>query len=203
MALFRSLIRIFSGQTTLNGLACPIQAIPFNSDQNHNRPDHPSAESPLRAIELTNDYIAQNHGQLAMFATVFFGVLDPSNGILQYINGGHEPPLIIRRSGGVKESLPPTGPAVGVQPGVTFDIRQTTLQPGDIFLGYTDGVTEARNTDDVFFNQKRMLAVIETPADSAENLLKRISAEIHRHVGTTEQFDDITMLAIRHTTSSI
>ena len=204
MALFRSLIRVFSGQTALDGMVCQYVDTPQN--QNLLSPPIPNCDpaylNALRAVRLSNDYIAQSHGDLAMFATLFFGVLDPSNGTLTYINGGHEPLLIIRPSGGVRKHLHHTGPAVGVTPGVQFEIRQTTLEPGEILFGFTDGVTEARADDDTFFNEKRLLSLLNTSAPTAVVLLEKISSAVEDYTGNAEQFDDITMLAVRRSTAS-
>ncbi|MBT8370855.1 MAG: PP2C family protein-serine/threonine phosphatase, partial [Deltaproteobacteria bacterium] len=149
MALFRSLIRIFSGQTALEGLpltcgdlTCDIPA--EFTDQPSSNPTHATA---LKAVKLTNYYIALNHGDLAMFATLFFGILDPDSGLLSYISGGHEPLFIVGPGGAVKEHLNPTGPSVGIDPKIDFKTQQTHMEPGDILLGYTDGVTEACASD--------------------------------------------------------
>ena len=204
MALFRSLIRVFSGQTSLDGLVClgsPASASPPALES-----DGLTAESshldPLKAVWLTNNYIAQNHGELAMFATLFFGVLDPSTGLLTYINGGHEPLLIMEYSGEVREYLNPTGPAVGITPDTNFKIKQTRLGPGDVLLGYTDGVTEALTAGGEFFSRERLLLMLERSSSSAAELLDQIAESVVAHIDEVDQYDDITMLAVRreHTT---
>jgi len=81
-------------------------------------------EKPLDAVSLTNDYIANEHGQLCMFATLFLGILNPDTGVLSYINGGHEPPAIVKSAGGIKQWLKPTGPIVGGMANINID--QTT-----------------------------------------------------------------------------
>ena len=204
MALFRSLMRIFSGQTSLDGMACQYADEPENDKILASRiqNDNPVYLNALRAVGLSNNYIAQSHGDLAMFATLFFGVLDPANGILTYINGGHEPLYIIRPAGGVKEHLHHTGPAVGVTPGAKFEIKQTHLEPGEILFGYTDGVTEAQANDDTLFNEKRLISVLNTAAPTAAALLEKISSAVQGHIGNAEQFDDITMLAVRRFSAS-
>ncbi|MFO7685309.1 MAG: SpoIIE family protein phosphatase [Desulfobacterales bacterium] len=198
MALFRSLIRIFSGQTTLQGLDCQITAAP----ENDSSPQAPaevrrSHRTALEAVRLTNAYIVNNHEDLAMFTTLFFGVLDPATGALSYINGGHDPLYILDADGSVKAHLGPTGPAVGVQAEANLGIRQTSLAPGDILFGYTDGVTEARMAGGAFFGEKRLLRLLKAGADSAEGLLQNVSAALAGHIGSADQFDDITMLAVR------
>jgi serine phosphatase RsbU (regulator of sigma subunit) len=199
MALFRSLIRVFSGQTSLDGL--PQTYSETLLDEPTRRVDNPSLDqthiSALKAVKLTNNYIALNHGDLAMFATLFFGILDPNSGSLSYINGGHEPLFILGSGGGVKEQLSATGPAVGIEAETRFKIQQAHMASGDILLGYTDGVTEAVSSDGTFFTMKRLMSILETPASTATELLDRIANSVQAHVGGADQFDDITLLAVR------
>jgi phosphoserine phosphatase RsbU/P len=195
MALFRSLIRIFSGQTMLEGLKLSGQSkSDIMPDRHEMQPQH---SSPLDAVALTNNYIVQNHGELGMFATLFFGILEPETGTLTYINGGHEPLLIIHPEGGIKSHLKPTGPAVGIMPNSKFKMEQVQLEPGEILLGYTDGVPEARDRQSQFFTTARLLSLVEMPPKSAKILLDTIADRVIVHTGEAEQFDDITLLAVR------
>jgi len=199
MALFRSLIRIFSGQTSLNGLTltCSDAILDESEELMKNSSVDPVALRALKAVDLTNKYIALNHGELAMFATLFFGILDPDTGTLSYINGGHEPLYVISSGGGVKAKLAATGPSVGVEPNMNFKIQQTQLEVGEILLGYTDGVTEANAADGSFFTMAQLLSILNKPSVSAGDLLDRIANGLQKHIGDAEQFDDITMLAVR------
>ncbi|MDY7014100.1 MAG: GAF domain-containing SpoIIE family protein phosphatase, partial [Cyanobacteriota bacterium] len=182
MALVRSLLRIFSGQTSLERAGWPsdptsilldkLSSIPPPREavpENRRRAGRPSPAhiTALKAIRLTNNYIALNHGDLAMFATVFFGVLDPKTGLLTYINAGHDPLLVMRATGGIKEQLMPTGPAVGLFPNLKFRMRQTYLEPGELLLGYTDGVTEARDEKREFFGDGRLQSMLAVPVQQA------------------------------------
>ena len=189
MALSRSLIRVFSGESSLHDL--PTSAI----NENMQAATDAHQINALKAVALTNDYIAQEHGEEGMFATVFFGVLDPKTGLLAYINAGHVPPLIIG-SAGVKQRLKPTGPAVGIMPHMKFSIQEVQLEPGDILLGYTDGVTEAQDPSGEFYTINRLLSLLEQPASTASDLLERIKENLFIHMDKAEQFDDITMLAV-------
>ena len=198
MALFRSLIRVFSGQTQLRGLSLVAndEGIGGMIDvQGVTDLDHINA---LKAVALTNNYIAQEHYQMSMFATLFFGVLNPKTGLLSYISGGHVP-LFIVGSTGVKERLNSTGPPVGIIPDRKFKIQQVQLEPGDILIGYTDGVTEARAPGGEFFTLERLLSLLEQPATSASDLLKRIQTNLFAYIDDAPQFDDITMLAVQRT----
>jgi sigma-B regulation protein RsbU (phosphoserine phosphatase) len=197
MALFRSLIRVFARQSNIRGQTSalleyekPLQGWVGSSTLNR---EHLNA---LQAVKLTNDYVAIIHPNLCMFATLFFGVLDPTTGLLTYVNGGHEP-LFILHQGKVKATLEPTGPAVGMMPESEFHLGQTILESGDILLGYTDGVTEGKNEEGELFKMERFLPLLTQPTESANQLLERIKEELFAYIDEAPQFDDITMIAVR------
>ena len=189
MALFRSLIRVFSGQINLQGVSVP------GSD--HHSPDSTGNQlyQALHAVSLTNDYIAQEHGEEGMFATLFFGVLDPQSGKLTYVNGGHEA-LILFNQSGIKERLKATGPVVGMMTEMEYSVQQVQMEPDDFLIGYTDGVTEAMSPENKLFSKKRFLSLLEKPAVSASQLIEQIKIDIFNHIGDAPQFDDITMIAV-------
>ena len=195
MALIRSLIRVFSGHISLhgfsnfsvdNGLTQSAAAHSATADQ----------LNALNAVKLTNDYIAHEHGKEGMFVTLFFGVLNPDTGVLAYINAGHEP-LFMVNSAGAKQRLKPTGPAVGITPDMKFEIQQIQIEPGDILIGYTDGVTEALSPNEEFFTKRQLLSVLEQPADSGADLVKRLKTKVFNHIQNVAPSDDITMLAVQ------
>ena len=194
MALFRSLIRVFSGQINLSGWGAT------RSDATTGKSGL-DLEQTLRAIRLTNDYIAIEHGQEGMFATMFFGVLNSDTGELSYINSGHEP-LFILGASGIKATLKSWGTAVGMIPDLIYKIGKVTIDPGDTLIGYTDGVTEAESLQHEFFSKERFLTLLEKPASSAAELIERIKVEIFKHIDNAPQFDDITMLAVHRKTQT-
>jgi serine phosphatase RsbU (regulator of sigma subunit) len=156
----------------------------------------PGTTALKKAVVLTNDYIANNHGQTSMFATLFFGVLDPTTGTLTYINGGHEPPMLLGQTG-IKARLAPTGPAVGIFAGMEFGIEQVNLEYGDTLLAFTDGVLDASNHANQFFGELKLERLVQPPVISAETILETILVALHDHMAGVEQFDDITLLALR------
>jgi len=200
MALFRSLIRIFSGHALPSELTveeiCKVDgsSCPPGSELPVPNPYHINA---LQAVQLTNDYIAVHHGSLSMFATLFFGVLDPETGLLTYISGGHDPLFIIVPEGGIKTNLKGTGPAVGIRAGTSFNMQQTVIEPGEILLGYTDGVPDASSEDGTFFTIERLYSLLKQPVSSAATLIDNIAKSVTSHTGYGEQSDDITMIAVR------
>jgi sigma-B regulation protein RsbU (phosphoserine phosphatase) len=166
--------------------------------------EHTLAESDelIRLVDFVNGYVATTHAKANMFATMFFAVLEPSTGALSYVNAGHDPP-IVRRADGSLERLEPTGPAVGLLPGLPFGASSALLQAGDTLLAYTDGVPDARNADDVSLSEARMLAVIgEADARSAGSLVAALDGAVIAHAGAAEQFDDVTLFALRRRSTS-
>lgn len=200
MGLFRSLIRIFSQQNIIEGdiqdilsTHQPLETGWISSDIDTNI-YHLNA---LQSVSLTNNYVAHNHGELGMFATMFVGILNPDTGLLTYINGGHESLIVTDSQGNTKHKLNSTGAAVGMMPDMTFNFKQIYLQPEDILFGNTDGVTDARSVSREFFHQKRLNSILQQPFNSAQILVNTIRNHVLEHIGNAEQFDDITMLAIR------
>jgi serine phosphatase RsbU (regulator of sigma subunit) len=124
MVLFRSLLRAFSEVDII-------------------RDD--VREKLLNIIVSTNNFIAEYHGKSNMFATMFFGVLDPETRTLYYVNGGHEPPIIFDVNGNVIQRLMPTGPAVGMFTNLDFKVEHVNFNEGDMLVGFTDGTTDAKN----------------------------------------------------------
>jgi serine phosphatase RsbU (regulator of sigma subunit) len=155
----------------------------------------PAAAASRSVIALTNDYIARTHGRSNMFATIFFGILEPATGVLTWVNAGHVPP-VVRRQSGALERLTPTGPAVGLMPASSFEARATTLAPGDLLLVLTDGVTDERGPSGAFYGEESLREIVAGPSPSAAVLLSRIEQSVASHRGSTERTDDLTMLAI-------
>ena len=183
MALFRTLLRA----TATGDALAPGSGGAGNAD--------PAAEL-LRAVRLTNDYIARTHGRSNMFATLFFGVLEPATGALLYVNGGHEAPVVYG-PGGVKARLSPTGPAVGMMPGMPFAVGQARLEAGDGLLAFTDGVTDARGASGLYGEERLLARMREGSSSPAAALLDSIESAVLAHAAGWEQADDITLLAVR------
>jgi len=179
MALFRSLLR-----ATAQGFA--------------GAPGVPAASADAHLHHLiisTNDYIARTHGAANMFATVFFGELDPRTGDLLYVNAGHDAPVVVRASGEV-ERLPPTGPALGMLPGLPFGVEAILLNPGDALVAFTDGVADAQSPEGDFFTEGRLLDLVTAPSTSAGALLDGVEGALAAHTRDAEPFDDVTLLAV-------
>jgi sigma-B regulation protein RsbU (phosphoserine phosphatase) len=196
MALFRSLLRIFAGQAQLSRSLIDTKSQTVGGKLDSASVRKYNQVEAIRAVALTNDYIAQEHSEMCMFATLFFGVLDPKNGRLIYVSGGHETVYLIDQNG-IREELLSTGPAVGLHPQAQYKYKQIQLKPGDILFSYTDGVIDARSPDEERFTRKRLSALLSQPVSSAFELMERIGTQLFSHIGKAQQEDDITMLTLQ------
>jgi sigma-B regulation protein RsbU (phosphoserine phosphatase) len=134
----------------------------------------------------------------AMFVTLFLGILNIRTGELQYANGGHNPPYLIRASGDLEPLETTHGMALGIDEDFSYQSKTIVLENGESIFLYTDGVTEAMNEKEEMFTEQRMekeLAVLkESPVEGVINgMLEKIEAFSEG----MEQHDDITMLILR------
>jgi phosphoserine phosphatase RsbU/P len=149
------------------------------------------------AILKANAFLGDNNaGQL--FATVLYAAYDPRSGALEYCNCGHLPGLI-RRPGGVVETLPVGGLPVGLFEPMKMTVHRAELRPGDLFFLYTDGVTEAEDPDALQFGEDRLEGLLAKKGHgaSASQWTARIEAAVRAFARGRSQFDDITCLALR------
>ena len=115
------------------------------------------------------------------------------------VNAGHEHPAI-RRKGGIYElNRYKHSPALAALEGMTFVERRFRLDPGDSLFVYTDGITEATNSDMKLFGEERLVVALNKNSEAGpEEILKNVKDSIDGFVGDTPKFDDITMLAFRY-----
>jgi len=191
MSLIRSLIRVFATQCST------VEVNPFEADTATPLTIDEKQNAILRAVDITGEYIAREHGEEGMFATLFFGVLDPDNGQLVYVNAGHETVFVVG-SDGLRSGLKATGPALGIIPDTVYTPQRIKLNSGDILFCYTDGVTEARSPSEQMFTRTRLEHIAgRSRATSAEDFLQAIQADLFSFINNAPQSDDITMLAVR------
>ena len=199
MAIFRSLFRAYSDQQYIMRWAGTPTESRGESPTGMFRRDAilaSGAPSLKNAVDLTNNYIATNHGNANMFATVFFGLLDPVKGELLYINAGHESAFVISENG-LQKRLDPTGPAVGMLPNMEFKIESITLDRGNSLLLYTDGITDALSPTEEQFAEPRLVEAATSPALSARARIQNIMTALDLHIAHREQYDDVTLMAVQ------
>jgi serine phosphatase RsbU (regulator of sigma subunit) len=181
MTLFRSLLRASANMDFYTRASPGDPCLPADRLRN--------------AISLTNNYIAETHGNTGMFATVFFAILDPRTGALNYANCGHPPPLIIG-SRGVNRALHLTGPVLGVLPDARYAAGEAVLAPGDLLFAYTDGLTETENAAGEVLDLEGLLPLLAEP-QPATALIERVLARADAHAEHAPRFDDTALLVVR------
>jgi len=144
-----------------------------------------------------NRYACTNSQGGLRFTTAFLAEYDPVHRTLDYINAGHNNP-ILRRASGQIERLDVGGLPFGIQPEVRYASATVMLAPDDWLIIFTDGLVEAQNAKQDEYGETLLLAAIEagkngTPAE----MLKRLMAEVDLFVGNTPQHDDVTCLLLK------
>lgn len=161
------------------------------------------AEDPAKVLAEINRSltpILEQTGQ-PIFATTFFGVVDTAAETIVYANAGHPAP-VLRLASGVTLRLDHSDPepAAGLIPDFRYTRREHSFSPGDLLLGYTDGVIEAPDAADRFYGEERLTALIaENPAESGEQLCSRLVADIAAYSGRTVFDDDVCVVVIEST----
>ena len=155
-------------------------------------------DEPERVLaEANRRILADTHGGLVI--TVFYGVLDPASETLTYCNAGHNPPFLVP-SGGLRETqaLTRTGMPLGIIEQTSWGQGGITFENGDVLVAYTDGVTEAQNEAEEFYEDARLLAVARANmGHPAERMQARLVKDIQEFAGDASQFDDMTLMVIK------
>ena len=156
------------------------------------------------AVAETNNRLSSGN-EANMFVTAWIGVVDLITGQVEYVNAGHNPPLVRRTVGPMEWLRDRSGPPLASFEGMKYRKHALTLKPGDGIFLYTDGVTEATDPALELFGEDRLLGSFgpERPADanaprrSSQEFCRDLFAELDRFAAGTEQADDITMLAFK------
>lgn len=155
------------------------------------------AMNPANVLREVNDLLVAENDS-AMFVTVCYAIYNHQTGKLDYANGGHNAPLLIRASGEVSYLEMPPGFALGVVPNAEFSGGSIELSKGDAVLFYTDGVTEANNKEGELFGEDRLIELGKTLVGTdAKTICETVVKEVHEFAGTAPQADDITSVVLK------
>jgi serine phosphatase RsbU (regulator of sigma subunit) len=144
-----------------------------------------------------NNYACCNSQGGLRFTTAFIGEYQPGSGVLNYINAGHNNP-VLRRSSGAIEHLDAGGLPLGIQQNANYASGEVTLVKGDWLIIFTDGLVEAVNGAEEEYGEQRMTAVLSANTGLAPDLLlERMMLDVNTFVGSTPQHDDITCMLIK------
>ena len=154
--------------------------------------------STSQVLAEVNNVLSEDN-EACMFVTMLYAVYDPNSGELQYTDGGHDPPVIVRADGHAGRLPVTEGLALGVISQFEYQQQSYRLSSGDTVILYTDGVTDAMNSEDEILGLDRLLAAFKAnPPASAEEAGKRVLALVNDFAGDVPQFDDTTCLILRH-----
>jgi sigma-B regulation protein RsbU (phosphoserine phosphatase) len=155
------------------------------------------APSPSDGLARANRLICADSSK-GLFITMFYGLLNSSMGILEYVNAGHNPPLFYQAGQNQLTLLKATGMPLGVEPDTKFGQRSIQLEPGDFILLYTDGVTEAFNAHEMEFGIERLQeAVLGLREASAEGILEGVVEAVKQCTNSAAPSDDITIMVVK------
>jgi phosphoserine phosphatase RsbU/P len=152
-------------------------------------------QSPGRILSLLNRHLYRST-QPEKYATLFLAHYDAASAILTYSNAGQLPPLVLSRDGHIRR-LDKGGTVVGLMDGMQYEEDRFQMQPGDILVAYSDGVTEPEN-DFGEFGEERMMEVVARYRDQPLHVISsQVMLALDAWIGAEEQPDDITLVLAR------
>jgi len=154
--------------------------------------------SPAEVLCKVNNSLNEGNDEM-MFVTVLLCIMDLSTGEVEYANGGHNPPLLMKKEQGVEFLRLDKSKILGVFPDRRYSDQKLTLAPGDTLFLYTDGVTEAMDPDSNQFSEALLHKTLSgLQGLSVEKVEEGVQKAVNDFVKDAEQSDDITMLVVRY-----
>ncbi len=158
-----------------------------------------SGHAPDRILHDLNQMAQEDLSHSHRFVTLFYSDYDPRTRLLRYANAAHNPPLLWRRQLGGVDRLDAPGLLIGLQSEAHYGAEQIVLEPGDVLLYYTDGVTEALGFSGERFDEPRLMRALDAAcrtAGGAQGILDQLFARLDRFVGADRQLDDDASLVV-------
>jgi serine phosphatase RsbU (regulator of sigma subunit) len=158
-------------------------------------------DSPARLLSEANRILSANMDARS-FVTMTYAVVDTAARCMRYARAGHNPLIHLQARTGRTRVLTPAGLGLGLDGGERFERilqeDEVPLEPGDLFLFFTDGVSEAMNTEAELFGEGRLRRILEEGGRlGSEELKERILEEIRRFVGDADPHDDMTLVVLK------
>ncbi|MEE1200715.1 MAG: SpoIIE family protein phosphatase [Christensenellales bacterium] len=159
------------------------------------------AEGGMRVDEVfthANEKLCENN-EAGMFVTVWMGIINTRTGMVSYCNAGHNPPLIRHYNGSFTYLKSTPDFVLAGMDGVTYRMQKFQLVPGDIIYLYTDGVTEATNSNFELYGEQRLQSALNNCANATPRVIcDFVKADVDEFVGEAPQLDDTTMLCLSY-----
>lgn len=160
-----------------------------------------NGDSICEKVKIVNQFLSEDNTSF-MFVTAFVCILNVKTGVVEYVDAGHEPPLILRANGETETLKKNGGMALCFDSTFPYQSQTLTLQRGDKFVLYTDGVTDANNITGERFGLHGLQDFFTTGEGSAKETAQEMNDSILGRltdfIGTANQFDDITMLSLNY-----
>ena len=164
------------------------------------------AESGMNVDEIftiANKKLCENN-ESDMFVTAWMGIIDITTGVMNFVNAGHNPPLLKCANGDVKYLKTRSGLVLAGMDNIRYKSNEIQLSKGDRLFIYTDGVTEATNTEENLYGEDRLIEFMKQNSMIAPNeFLYKLKENIDYFVGDAPQFDDIAMLIFDYKDNSM
>jgi serine phosphatase RsbU (regulator of sigma subunit) len=158
--------------------------------------DEMDSVDPLRLMTILNRHVFRGT-DLMRFATLFFGVLEPATGRIEYVNAGHNPPLVVSPNG-EKRQIEATGTPVGMFEDSEYGVGEITLEAGEMLTLYSDGIPEAALPDGTDYTDERLEdLLVRERALSAAELVDTLRDDVDTFLDGNPATDDVTIVAIR------
>ena len=153
---------------------------------------------PAEMMRRVNDELSRDNPNL-MFVTLLIAILDVESGAIQYVNAGHNPPILLNIDGTARYLRGISGPACGVMEDLTYDTLEMRLEPGESLVLYTDGVTEAMDPANEQFGEEPLLSSVAAESGARpREIIDNVTTAVRAHADDAPQSDDITMLVVKY-----
>jgi sigma-B regulation protein RsbU (phosphoserine phosphatase) len=160
----------------------------------HAAADH--TDDPAESLARVNRILVDER-RSGLFVTVAHGLIDAPTGSLAFASAGHDPVHIVRADGSLT-TLEPSGRLIGMVAEIEATSIHAVIEPGDAFVGHTDGVTEARSADGSFYGEERFRALLSSlTGRSARAIVDAVTADVASFRGGAEPSDDLTLIVVR------
>jgi phosphoserine phosphatase RsbU/P len=170
------------------------------NDKNASRNENECCVDAAKLVSELNKQLYA-HTSPEKYTTFFFGTFDENTSTLTYTNAGHLPPILIRN--GEAQMLDVNGTVVGAFPFAKYDESRIVLEPGDLLVCYTDGITEPENAYGEMFGEERLIECIKRSAhESDETILQKVLESVRNWHSAAELPDDMTLLFARRLESA-
>lgn len=156
-------------------------------------------EEMVEELTRINKSLCQDNTSM-MFVTLFACLLNLKTGKVDYIDGGHEQPLIVRKDRSVEVFQKQTGLPIGIDPNFQYKQYSFTIHPGDSIVLYSDGLEDAKNPGGERRTIKPSIEILESldEEQSPTQINQQLLEAVNKHIDTADQFDDITLLTVKY-----